>query len=87
MNDKCEHCRFWNPVLGLNYAQDDASGVCRRNAPSPVVNTDNDGAAKHPWTNWPLTSPTDGCGEFKASAKHMAAMERKLRDELDGKAT
>lgn len=57
----CDCCVFWEAVNDL----DDRvrGGYCRRYAPRPVAAPYMDAGEVE--ANWPVTEPTDFCGEYK----------------------
>lgn len=61
---RCDHCDFWEPGDGF----DSDSGLCRRNAPAPVlVNlVPDEDLSMAVW--WPETLADSWCGEFRPVA-------------------
>ena len=47
----CKDCRYWD-------GDPDRDGVCRRRSPA-VFDAEKD------WAVWPVTSPSDWCGDLK----------------------
>jgi hypothetical protein len=61
MEKTCERCVFWTAPSGPSPWHQPGmppvgGGQCRRNAPIAGM--------PPPGTHWPLTAPTDFCGEF-----------------------
>jgi hypothetical protein len=62
MSESCEECRFWEGIGDIDGEVRD--GFCRRHAPRAALRA-REGEAGEVATNWPLTTPSDWCGEFE----------------------
>lgn len=56
----CEHCAFFNQIINTG------RGECRRHAPRPYTERDEDTPEYQLlWGTWPAVANDEWCGEFK----------------------
>lgn len=62
----CETCVFCQDL------EDNLTGVCRKNAPSPILHKTGTGVSPEMDTNWPIVYITAVCGEHRTEAEFEA---------------